>query len=98
MSSAFLREQKNRDMNSEPRLEVTCLGTPCLENTCIMNNVARSSDVQWMVIGMKIPCFESRSTITRIELQPEEVRRVSMKSMEMEFQGRSGIGSCFNKP
>ena len=51
-----------------------------------------------MVVGMKIPCFESRSTITRIESQPEEVGRVSMKSMEMEFQGRSGIGSCFNKP
>ena len=27
-----------------------------------------------------------------------EVGSVSMKSMEMELQGRSGIGSCFNKP
>ena len=45
-----------------------------------------------------MPCLESQSTITRIELQPEDVRRVSMKSIEMEFHGCSGIGSCFSKP
>ena len=46
MSSAFPRERKNRETNSEPRSEVTCSGTPCLEKTCMMNNVARSSDIQ----------------------------------------------------
>ena len=35
--------------------------------------------------------------ITRIESQPEDVRRVSMKFIEMEFHRRSGIGSCFSK-
>ena len=63
-----------------------------------MNMTARSSDVQWIVVGMNIPCLESRSTITKIESQPEDVGSVSMKSIEMEFHGRSGIGSCFNKP
>ena len=98
MSSAFPRERKNLETNSEPRSEVTCSGTPCLENTCIMNMSARSSEVQWIVVGMKIPCLDSRSTITRIASQPEDVGRVSMKSMEMEFHGRSGIGSCFSNP
>ena len=98
MSSAFLREQKKRETNLGPGSEVTCSGTPCLENTCITNSIARSLEVQWMVVGMNMPCLESRSTITRIESQPEDVGRVSMKSIEMEFHGHSGIGSCFSKP
>ena len=32
---------------------------------------------------MKIPCFVSQSTITRIASQSEEVGRVSMKSIEI---------------
>ena len=36
--------------------------------------------------------------ITKIELQPEEVGRVSMKSIEIEFQSQSGIGSCLSRP
>ena len=44
-----------------------------------------------------MPCLESRSTITRIESQPEDVGKVSMKSIEMEFHGCSGTRSCFSK-
>ena len=51
-----------------------------------------------MVVGINIACFVKRSTITRIELEPDEVGRVSIKSIDIEFHGRSGIGSCFNKP
>ena len=94
----FSEGAEKRETNSGPWSEVTCSGTPCLENMCIMNSIARSSEVQWMVVGMNMPCLESRSTIARIELQPEDVRRVSMKSIEMEFHGCSGIGSCFSKP
>ena len=97
MSSAFPRERKNLDTNLGPRSDVTCSGTPCFENTCIINIIARSSEVQWMVVGMKMPCLENRSTITKMESQPEEVGRVSIKSIDIEFQGRLGIGSCFNK-
>ena len=98
MSSAFPRERKKQETNSGPWSEVTCSGMPCLENTCIMNSIARSSEVQWMVVGMNMPCLESQSTITRIESQLEDVGRVSMKSIEMEFHRHSGIGSCFSKP
>ena len=98
MSSAFPREWKKQETNSGPQSKVACSRTLCLENTCIMNSIARSSEVQWMVVGMNMPCLESRSTITRIELQPEDVGRVSMKSIEMEFHGHSGIRSCFSKP
>ena len=96
----FSEEWKNLETNSGPWSEITCSGTPCFENMCMMNIAARSSEVQWILVGMKIPCFESWSTATRIEShwQPEEVGRVSMKSMEMEFQAHSRIRSCFNKP
>ena len=51
-----------------------------------------------VVVGIKIACFASWSTITRIELQLEEVERVSMKSIKIEFQGQSGIESCLRRP
>jgi len=39
--------------------------------------------------------FDSRSTITRIVSKPEEEGSFSMKSIEIEFHGRSGIESCW---
>src|ERR1700722_16934695 len=98
MLSAFPRERKNLETNSGPGSDVNCSGTPCLENTWLMKIMARSSEVQCIVVGMKMLCLESRSTPTGIESQPEEVGSVSMKSMEIEFQGRSGIGSCLSSP
>ena len=40
-------------------------------------------------------CFDRQSTITRIVLKPEEEGSFLMKSIEIEFHGRSGIGSCW---
>ena len=51
-----------------------------------------------MIVGINIACLASWSTITKIELQPEDVGRVSMKSIDMEFHGHLGIGSCFRRP
>jgi len=44
---------------------------------------------------MNMACFDRRSTITRMVLKPEEEGSFSMKSMEIEFHGRSRIGSCW---
>ena len=35
---------------------------------------------------------------TKIAVCPEEARSCSMKSMEMEFHGFNGMGSCFRSP
>ena len=35
---------------------------------------------------------------SRIAVCPEEARSYLMKSMEMEFHGFNGIGSCFRSP
>src|SRR5277367_2612270 len=98
MLRAFPREWKKRETNSGPWSEVTCSGTPCLEKTWRINKMARSSEVQWTVVGMKMPCLVRQSTTTRIASCPEDVGRVSTKSIDMEFHGRCGMGSCFNKP
>ena len=45
-----------------------------------------------IVVGINMACLDKRSTITRIESEPEEVGSVSIKSIEIEFHGRSGIG------
>ena len=79
----FSKRVEKVENKFRPWLEVTCSGMPCLNNTCMMNSIARSSEVQWMVVRMNMPCLERWSTITRIELQLEDVRRVSMKSIEM---------------
>ena len=40
----------------------------------------------------------SRSTTTKIVVNPSEGGNCSMKSMEIEFHGFSGIGSCWRLP
>ena len=47
---------------------------------------------------MKTACLVNCSTTNNIEVKPSESGSCSMKSMEMEFQGFSGIGSCFKVP
>lgn len=59
---------------------------------------ARSDEVQRDVVGIKIDCLVNLSTMTRMELKSFEKGKVSMKSIEMESQGRSGIGSGFRVP
>ena len=43
---------------------------------------------------MNMACFDRWSTITRMVLKPEEEGSFSIKSIEIEFHGRSGTESC----
>jgi len=47
---------------------------------------------------MNMACFDRQSTITRIVSKPEEEGSFSIKSIEIEFHGRSGIESCWRDP
>ena len=98
MSSALPSVQKKEDMNSEPQLDVTCEGTPCLEKTWMTKSLASLVEVMVSCVGMKMLCFDSQSTMTRMVLKLEDGGSLSVKSMEMEFQGHSRIGSCFRSP
>ena len=73
-------------------------GAPCLENTCSMNSFVRLAKVTVLWVGMNIACFVRWSTTTKIVVYPDDFGSCSMKSMDIEFQGCSGIGSCLSKP
>src|SRR6266481_2653831 len=98
MSNAVPRDQKKWEMNSDPRSEVTWLGTPCFEKICRMKSCASCCDVIVSYVRIKSDCLERQSTMTRIEVSLEDSGSFSMKSMEMEFHGLLGIGSCLRSP
>ena len=81
-----------------PRSEVTCEGTPCLEKTWRKNSLASMGDVMVLMVRIKIDCLVRRSMMTSIVLEPSDIGSFSMKSMDIEFQGLSGIGSCLRSP
>ena len=98
MSKAFLRERKKWETNLDPQLEVMLEGTPCFENTWRTNKRLSSGAVRVSWAGMKMACLESRSTITSMAVYPAESGRCSIRSIEIEFHGSSGIGSCLSVP
>ena len=59
-----------------------------------MNRRAKSVDVMVLWAGIKIACLVSQSTMTKIVSNPEDDRSFLMKSIEMEFHGHLGMGSC----
>src|SRR5580765_6077677 len=98
MSRAFPTLRKKCKMNSGPRSEVASDGIPCLEKTWITNNSASCAEVIVSKVGIKMPCLDIRSMMTKIEVKPAERGRCSIKSIEIEDQGREGIGSCLRRP
>ena len=75
-----------------------CDGTPCFEKTWSTNSWASIGAVMVSTVGINRDCFVSRSTMMRMVSYPEDGGSFSMKSMEMEFQGNSGTGSCLSSP
>ena len=85
-------------MNSMPRSEVTCKGMPCLEKTWRMNSLASMRDVMVSTVGIKIDCLVRQSMMIGIMLEVLDIGSFSTKSMDIEFQGLSGIRTCFRSP
>ena len=71
-------------------------GTLCLENTWRRKSFVSSGDVIMSCIGMNMHCLDSQSTTIKTAIYPEDKCSCSMKSMKMEFQGFSRMGSCFS--
>ena len=57
-----------------------------------------SAEVMVSWVGMNIACFMRQSTTTRTVVYPDDVGSCSMKSIDIEFQGCSGISSCLSNP
>ena len=98
MSRTLPRDLKEWETDLEPLLEVMWEGTLCLEKTWRRKSLANSGEVIVLSVGIKMHCLERRSMTTRIAVCPEEAGSYLMKSMEMEFHGFEGIGSCFRSP
>ena len=95
MLRTFPSEQKKAETNSKPQSEVMCKGMPCLEKTWRMNILANIGDVMVSMVRIKINCLVRWSMMTNIVSEPSNMGNFSMKSMDIEFHGLSGIGSCF---
>ena len=63
-----------------------------------MNRHAKSVDVIVLWAEIKITCLISWSTMTKIVLNLEDDRSFLIKSIEIEFHGCLGIGSCLRNP
>jgi len=98
MLSTSAKDLKNFDTNSVPQLDVTWLGAPCFEKTYLMNSSTSMTVLINLTVRMNITCLVSWSTTTRISVWPSDGGNCSMKSIEMDSQGRGGIGSCLSSP
>ena len=58
------------------------------------NRHAKSEDMRVSWAGIKITCLMSQLTMTKIGSNLEDDGSFLMKSIEMEFHGHSGMGSC----
>jgi len=63
-----------------------------------MNRRAKSMDVMVPWAGIKVACLVSRLTMTKIVSNLEDDGSFLMKSIEIEFHGCSGMGSCLRDP
>ena len=86
------------ETNSEPLLEVTCKGMPCLEKTWRTNSLANIGDMIVLMVIIKINCLVRQSTMTNTMSKPSDGSSFLMKSMDVELHSLSGIGSCFRIP
>ena len=98
MSRTFPSEWKKEETNSESRSEVMCKGMPCLEKIWRMNILANIRDVMVLTARIKIDCLVRQSMMTNIMSELLDMGNFSMKSMDIEFHGLSGIKSCFRSP
>jgi hypothetical protein len=64
----------------------------------MMNSWVSCGAVISSIVGMNMSCLESQFMMTRIVVCLLDSGRCSMKSMEIEFHGCSGTGSCLRSP
>ena len=70
-------------------------GMPCLEKTWRMDNLANIGGMMVLTVRIKIECLVRQSMMTNIMSELSDMGNFSMKSMNIEFHGLSGIRSCF---
>ena len=85
-------EAQKRETKCFPLSETMSAGVPCLVKMFCKKIFASCGASMSDLVGMKWAILVSRSTTTNIVSNPSETGNHSMKSMEMDDQGLSGIG------
>ena len=68
MSKAVPSDWKKCEMNSEPQSQVTWARMLCFKKTWMTKSRARSLEMMVSWVTIKIPCLDSWSTTTRMEV------------------------------
>ena len=89
---------QNCKTKTNPLSETMDSGRPWYLKIWFRNSKARSGAVSVSTVGMKCAACVNQSQITHIESQPWEVGSLTMKSMEMDLHGQSGISSGCRRP
>ena len=84
---------QKHETKSFPLLETMSAGVPCLVKMFCRKIFASCGASMSDLVGMKWAILVSRSTTTNIISKPSETGNHLIKSMDMEDQGLSGIGS-----
>ena len=85
-------EAQKRETKCFPLSETMSVGVPCLVKIFWRNIFESCGASMSDLVGMKWAIIVSQSTTTNIVLNPSETGNHSIKSMEMDDQGLSGIG------
>ena len=74
------------------------LGNPQYFTTLLKNNLATSSTMQCIEVGMKVAYLENQSTTTMMEPNPSDIGNTEMKFIETLSQGWFRVGKGSNNP
>lgn len=89
-------EDQNLDTKCLPLSETMSVGMPCFGKTCIVKILASWGALSSACIGMNRAILVRQSTMTSIMLLDSGSH--SMKSIEIELHGRSGMGKNCSGP
>src|SRR6266481_5515786 len=90
--SSWHNDLQKHEIKCFPLSDTMLEGVPCLEKTCTRKIMAKSSASMSWKVGMNNAIFVRRQTMTRIVLWLSDSGRPSMKSIEIESQGREVTG------
>jgi len=96
--SCFVVSFHRSEVNMDPRSVMISLGIPCNRNISLMKSAENCRASISLVHDKKCAIFVSRSMTIRMASSPSDFGKSVMKSMDIDFHGRSGASFGFIRP
>src|SRR5205807_8418042 len=96
--NSFIKLVQNLEVNRLSLSEIIDSGSPWYRQISFRNISANCSIGTSVVSGMKCAILENLSTMTQILVYPADSGNPIMKSIEMDFHGRSGTSIGDSSP